>query len=130
MSHSTSLRAAGSEMSAAMPDALLAPPLRSASIALLTSAMSASEVSGAGPGASGICATALFCEADLSSFDLPATFFPADLTALAADLTVAADELEVEFLAEPLAARASAARVTASRLAQASAATNAERYRV
>src|SRR5882757_7567793 len=102
MIHSTSLRATGSEIAAATPVALLAPPLRSASIALLTSATSASEVSGAGPGASGICATADFWDADLSlllSLDFVATFLPVGFAALPADLTVAAGELLEEFLA-------------------------------
>src|SRR5258708_25147951 len=95
MIHSTSLRAAGSEMAAATLVALLAPPLRSASIELLTSAISASDVWGAGPCASGICGTADFCEADLLSFlpslDLPvATFFPVAFADLSADLAVAA----------------------------------------
>ncbi len=57
MIHSTSLRAAGSEMVAWTLVALPAPPLRRPSIALLTSAISASEVWGGGPCASGICGT-------------------------------------------------------------------------
>src|SRR5260221_7848076 len=100
MSHSTSLRAAGSEMAAGTPVALPAPPLRNASIALRTSATSASEVSGAGPGASGICCTAVFWDVDLasldlasldlSSLDLPvATFLSGAFAALSADLAVA-----------------------------------------
>src|SRR5450631_2944331 len=94
MSHSTSLRAAGSEMVAATLVALLAPPLRRASIALRTSVTSAPEVAGAGPGASGICGTTAFWEVDLLSLDLPvATFFPVRFAALPTDLTVAAGEL-------------------------------------
>src|SRR5262245_10122900 len=102
--------------------ALLAFKLRRAAIALLTSAMSASEVSGAGSGASGTASVLL--ESDLSldlSLDLPAaTFFPLAFAVLPADLAVAADEL---LLAR--AAAVSVARVIASRLAQASAATSA-----
>src|SRR5262245_27647468 len=100
--------------------ALLAFALRRAAIALLTSATSASGVSGTGPGASGIASL----ESDLSldlSLDLPAaTFFPLAFAVLPADLAAAADEL---LLAR--AAAVSVARVIASRLAQASAATSA-----
>src|SRR6266567_6140760 len=102
---------------AATSVALLAPPWRSASMALLTSAMSAAEVCGAGPCASAIWGTTDFSGAAL---DLPATFFPVDLAALAV-------------VCAPLALRAAAgstARVIASALAQASAATSADRYRV
>ena len=74
--------------------ALPGPALRSVSIALLTSATSASEVSGAGPGASGICGTTDFWDVDLWSLDLPlATRFPVGFVALPADLTVAAGAL-------------------------------------
>src|SRR6266568_4385458 len=67
-------------MVAATSIALLAPPWRSASMALLTSAMSAAEVCGAGP-----CASAIWDTTDFSgaALDLPATFFPVDLAALA-----------------------------------------------
>src|SRR6516165_1205839 len=51
MIHSTSLRAAGSEMEDSISVALPAPPLCRLSMALLTSAMSASELSGAAAGA-------------------------------------------------------------------------------
>ena len=61
--HSTSLRPTGSEIVAATSVALLAPPWRSASMALLTCAISAAEVCGVGPVDSGICGTALL-EAD------------------------------------------------------------------
>src|SRR5258705_10240091 len=150
MSHSTSLRAAGSEMAAAAVVALLAPSLRKVSIAFLTRAISASEVSGGSPGASGICGTAVFSELDLLSLDLlsldllsldllsldllslellsldlpVANFFPVAFAVLSADLDVAAGEP----LPPPRFAAASAASVTASRLAQASAATTV-RYR-
>src|SRR5262245_54817629 len=101
--------------------ALLALLLRSAAIALLTSATSASGVSGAGPGASGTASALL--ESDLSldlSLDLPAaTFLPLAFAVLPADLAVAA-----ELLLERAVA-VSVARVIASRLAQASAATSA-----
>src|SRR5262249_14432954 len=103
MIHSTSLRASGSEIVAATSVALLAPPWRSASMALLTRAISAaggsgagpaaSRVSGAGPDASGICGTADL-EADVSSLDLcAAAFFPLDFAVLPAAFAVAADEL-------------------------------------
>src|SRR5262245_27495867 len=97
--------------------ALLALLLRSAAIAFLTSATSASGVSGAGPGASGTESALL--ESDLSLDLLAATFFPLAFPALPADLAVAA-----ELLLERAAA-VSVARVIASRLAQASAATSA-----
>ena len=91
-----SLRAAGSEMASATEVALLAPAVRKVSSAPLTSATSASEVSGAGPDASGICGTAFFWNVDLWSLDLPlATFFPVGFAALPAELTVAAAELLV-----------------------------------
>src|SRR5262249_36925584 len=90
--HSTSLRATGSEIVAATSVALLAPPWRSASMALLTCAISAAEVCGVGPCASGICGPGDL-EAELSSLDLrPAAFFPADLAVLPAAFVVAADE--------------------------------------
>jgi len=91
--HSTSLRATGSEIVPATSVALLAPPWRSVSMALLTRAISACDVSGAGPGASGICGTADL-EADLSSLDLrAAAFFPLDFAVFPAAFAVAADEL-------------------------------------
>src|SRR6266852_2753348 len=62
--HSASLRPTGSEIVAATSVALLAPPWRSASIALLTCAISAAEVCGVGPVDSAICGTAVL-EADL-----------------------------------------------------------------
>jgi hypothetical protein len=62
-------------------------------MALLTCAISAAEVCGAGPGASGICGTADL-EADLSSLDLrAAAFFPLDFAVLPAVFAAAADEL-------------------------------------
>src|SRR4030095_9277047 len=123
MSHSTSLRATGSEMPPATSVALLAPPRRSASTALLTSAMSAADVCGAGPCASGISGTADLSTADLLPLDLPATFFPVAFVVFPAALAVACAPLA------PRAAAVSAARVIASALAQASAATSADRYR-
>src|SRR5438105_4159754 len=116
-----SLRAAGSEIEPAISVALLAPPWRSASSALLTRAISSAEVCGAGPCASGICGTADFDGSDLS-LDLPATFFPPALALLPA--------FAVCVLLTPRANAVSVARVTASRLAPASAATSADRYRV
>src|SRR5262249_1441112 len=122
--HSTSLRATGSEIAPATSVALLAPPWRSASMALLTCAISAAEVCGAGPGASGICGTADL-EADLSSLDLrAAAFFPADFAVLPAAFAVAADEP-----LPPCVVLAAAYWPTASRLAQASTATSADRCR-
>src|ERR1700738_186591 len=53
MIHSRSLRASGSEMAASIWVALSAPPLRRLSIVFLTSATSASEVSGVGACAKG-----------------------------------------------------------------------------
>src|SRR5262245_391299 len=97
--------------------ALLALLLRSAAIALLPSATSASGVSGGGPGAS--VSEGALLESDLSLDLLAATFFPLAFPALPADLAVAA-----ELLLERAAA-VSVARVIASRLAQASAATSA-----
>src|SRR5215475_1837410 len=92
MIHSTSLRATGSEIVAATSVALLAPPWRSASMALLTCAISASEVCGVGPDASGTCGTADL-DADLSSLDLrAAAFLPTDFAVLPAAFVVAADE--------------------------------------
>src|SRR5258707_14655061 len=123
MIHSTSLRATGSEMVAATSVALLAPPWRSVSMALLTSAVSGADVCGGGPCASGICGTTDFSGAALS-LDLPATFFPAALAAFPEALAVVCAPLA------PRAAAGSAARVIASALAQASAATSADRYRV
>src|SRR5262245_55145183 len=120
--HSTSLRAAGSEMPAATSVALLAPPRRSASMVLLTCAISAAEVCSDGPCASGICGTADLSGAGLSF--LPATFFPLAFALLPAAFAVAWEPLE------PRATAVSVARVTASRLAPASAATSADRYRV
>src|SRR5262249_31633808 len=125
--HSTSLRATESEMVPATSVALLAPPWRSASMALLTSAMSAAVVCGGGPCASGICGTADFSGAALP-LDLPATFLPLAFVALAEALAEA-----LAAVCAPLAPRAAAgstARVIASALAQASAATSADRYRV
>src|SRR6516165_3013389 len=55
MSHSTSLRATGSKMLASISLALLVAPRRTFSIALLTSAMSPSEVSGVGACTRGVC---------------------------------------------------------------------------
>src|SRR5215467_8471858 len=83
--------------------------------------MSSAEVCGAGPCASGICGTADFDGSDLS-LDLPATFFPA--------LVVLPAAFAVCVLLTPRAIAVSVARVTASRLAPASAATSADRYRV
>src|SRR5262245_35068945 len=124
MIHSTSLRAAGSEIVSATLVALLAPPLRSASIALLTCAISAAEVSGAGPCASGICGTPDFSAAVLLPLDLRASFFPvALLLLLAPAFAVTCVPLA------PRAAAVSVARVAASRLTPASAATSADRYR-
>src|SRR4029453_11634451 len=131
MSHSTSLRATGSEIPPATSVALLAPPRRTASTALLTSAMSAADVCGAGPCASGICGTADLSSADLLPLDLPvdlpvdlpATFFPVAFVVFPAALAVACAPLA------PRAAAVSAERVIASALAQASAATSADRYR-
>src|SRR4029453_7612457 len=122
--HSTSLRATGSEIVAAASVALLAPPWRSASMALLTRANSAAELSGVGPDASGICGTADL-EADLSSLDLrAAAFFPADFATLPPAFAVAADEL-----LPPCVVLAAAYWLTANRLAQASTATSADRFR-
>src|SRR5919197_6467779 len=126
MSHSTSLRATGSEMPLPSSVALLAPPWRNASTALLTSAISAADVCGVGPCASGICDTADLSTADLLPLDLPATLLPVACVAFA-DLPAA-----LAVACAPLAPRAtavSAARVIASALAQASAATSADRYR-
>src|SRR5215468_10132297 len=124
MIHSTSLRATGSEIVAATSVALLAPPWRSASMALLTRAISGCDVSGVGPDASGTCGTADL-EADLSSLDLRAAdFFPADLAVLPAAFAVAAAEP-----LPPCVVLAAAYWLTASRLAQASTATSADRCR-
>src|SRR5215813_3830268 len=124
MIHSTSLCATGSEIVAATSVALLAPPWRSASMALLTRAISAAEVSGVGPDASGICGTADL-EADLSSLDLrAAAFFPVDFAVLPAAFAVAAAEP-----LPPCVVLAAAYWLTASRLAQASTATSADRCR-
>src|SRR4029450_12033286 len=133
---STSLRATGSEIPPATSVALLAPPRRSASTALLTSAMSAADGWGAGRCAGGPCARGICGTADLSSadllpldlpvdlpVDLPATFFPVAFVVFPAALAVACAPLA------PRAAAVSAARVIASALAQASAATSADRYR-
>src|SRR5260221_11761380 len=123
MIHSTSLRATGSERVAATSVALLAPPWRSVSMALLTSAVSAADVCGGGPCASGICGTTDFSGAALS-LDLPATFFPVALAAFPEALAVVCAPLA------PRAAAGSAARVIARALAQASAATRADQYPV
>src|ERR1700741_3025868 len=120
--HLNGLRADGSEIEPATSVALLALPWRNASSALLTRAISSAEVCGAGPCASGICGTADLSGADLS-LDLPATFFPLALAVLPAAF---ADCV----LLTPRANAVSVARVTASRLAPASAATSADRYRV
>src|SRR5262245_13773751 len=134
MIHSTSLRATGSEMVDCTSVALAAPPLRRPSMALLTSAIWASEVCGSGPCASGICATADLSSPLLSfllslSLDLAAASFlpvlPAGFPALPATLVVSA-----EALLPPRDGLASATSVAASRLAQASAATSVDRYRV
>src|SRR5262249_46958676 len=103
--------------------ALLAPPWRSASMPLLTSAMSAAAVCGGGPCASGVCGTADFSGAGLP-LDLPGAFFPLALVAFPAGLVAGFAPLA------PRAAAGSTARVIASALAQASAATSADRYRV
>src|SRR5262249_36616651 len=121
--HSTSLRATGSEMVPATSVALLAPPWRSASIALLTSVMSAAAVCGGCPCAHGVCGPPGFSGAAFS-LDLPAAFLPLALVALAEALAAVCAPLA------PRAAAGSTARVIASALAQASAATSADRYRV
>src|SRR5262247_4205269 len=124
MIHSTSLCATGSEIVTATSVALLAPPWRSASMALLARAISACDVSGVGPDASGICGTADL-EADLSSLDLrAAAFFPVDFAVLPAAFAVATDEP-----LPPCVVLAAAYWPTASRLAQASTATSADRCR-
>src|SRR5262245_43053190 len=93
-------------------------------MALLTRAISACDVPGVGPDASGICGTADL-EADLSSLDLrAAAFFPADFACLPAAFAVAADEP-----LPPCVVLAAAYWQTASRLAQASTATSADRCR-
>src|SRR5262245_48116184 len=145
MIHSASLRAVGSEMPAATSVALLAPPLRSASIVLLTSAIWLSAVSGVGPCASGICATVSprdptllsLLSLDFSFAAFVAAALPALSAALSAALSVAAglavlsagfSAVLVVAVGALLARRAaSAVKVAASRLAQASAATSAER---
>src|SRR5262249_41006673 len=78
---------------------------------------------GGGPCASGICGTADFSGAALS-LDLPATFLPLALVALPEALAAVCAPLA------PRAAAGSTARVIAGALAQASAATSADRYRV
>src|SRR5215831_704524 len=157
MIHSTSLRATGSEMVAWTPVALSAPPLRRLSMALLTSATSGSEVCGVGVCASGTAggwgkpvlvpraaalagakapdesgrgrgrgtaAAVVLPDADFFSLGLPdAAFFT--FAALAATFAVAADELLVPPLVAALLAATQS--VTASRLAQASATTSADR---
>src|SRR5262249_58658414 len=92
MIHSPRLRATGPRSVPAPWVAWLAPPWRSASMALLTRAISGCDVSGVGPDASGICGTADL-EADLSSLDLrAAAFFPVDFAVLPAAFVVATDE--------------------------------------
>src|SRR5215831_9366375 len=121
MIHSTSLCATGSEIVTATSVALLAPPWRNSSMALLTRAISSCDVSGVGPDASGICGTADL-EADLSSLDLrAAAFFPVDFAVLPAAFAVATDEP-----LPPCVVLAAAYWLIASRLAQASTATSAE----
>src|SRR5262249_16263359 len=123
--HSTSLRAAGSEMVASIAVALLAPPLRRPSIAVLTSTTLGSEVSSGG-GTVGAGGGALWAAA--SSFSFLWAFLSLDLTGGCFPLLSAAFAVAA---CEPLAARAAAGSVvaqqmTATRLAQASAATDAD----
>src|SRR5215831_11255489 len=118
--------------------ALLAPFLRNASIACLTSAISASAVCGGGPSASGICGTPDLSEADFLSsslsclsLDLPAVFLPLCLPVLPSALSDLSDlsAAACALLPRLCFAAASPARPATSRLTQASAATSADRNR-
>src|SRR5438105_11545518 len=148
MIHSTSLRAAGSEMVASSWLAFSVPLPRRASIARLTSATSGSEAAGAGPCASGgpeiagllgaeapeapgrvrgRATAAALREVDLIFSDLAAAaVIPARFAVFATGFEVAAGEL----LAPALCAALFAAKqsVKPNRLAHASAATSADRY--